>query len=91
MTATTRILIIDHDQLSRKLLTEVLSDMKDVEFIEASSVASGIEALQDGQDLSLVIVDPIEASAHAWQMLMDLRETLPTIPIIVLSTPTHLL
>lgn len=86
MASQKRFLIIDHDQLSRKLLVEVLADIEGAEILEASSAEEGLALFRAEKNLSLVIVDPVEATSQEWEIVGQLKEAGPGVRIVVLST-----
>lgn len=81
-----RILIVDHDALTRRLLTDTLTREGVREVAVARNGPEGLARLQAGSPIDLVVTDPASPSPSGWNLLKDLRAQAPAIPILVLST-----
>lgn len=80
------ILILEHDPLTRRLLTETLASSGVMTISEASHGPAGLARLQAQPPVDLVIVEPAHPSARGWLVIRDLRTQAPEVPILVLST-----
>src|SRR5690606_33105077 len=78
-----RLLIIDDDPLLRQSIATYLQD-SGFEVVEAASGASGLVAIQE-QSPELVSTDLRMPDLAALQVLQQLHEQMPEVPVIVIS------
>lgn len=78
-----RLLIIDDDPLVRQSIATYLQD-SGFEVVEAASGASGLVAIQE-QSPELVITDLRMPDLDGLQVLQQLHEQMPELPVIVIS------
>jgi DNA-binding NarL/FixJ family response regulator len=83
---TDQILIVDDHPLFRAALRGALSSAcSDCEFVEADSVASLFDVLEQQAHLDLLLLDLNLPGAYGFCVLAHLRGTRPELPVIVVS------
>ena len=83
-----RVLIADDHPLFRAALSRALSGLEQgVEFLEAADCGQVLQAAADEPDLELVLLDIAMPGFEegGWQVLDDLRERHPELPVVILS------
>ena len=81
-----KILVIDDHVLIRELLRGVLGELKpEAAVVEATNARGAIRLVADNPDLALVLLDLGLPDRDGFEVLAELRELHPTIPVVVLS------
>lgn len=81
-----RILLLDQDANTRKLLAAVLHDSDGAEILAAAGVADGLAAVAQPRSVDLAVLDPAGAISRGWGLISELRAAGPAMPIMILST-----
>lgn len=83
-----RILLIDDDQLLRRMYADCLRYEK-FEVLEADSAEAGLDHLLKGEKFDLVITDVVMAKMNGWELLDTIRNELNLsdreLPVIIIS------
>jgi len=83
------ILVVDDDELVRRVVTELLEDC-DFSVIEARSGSEALALVRYKPDLDLVISDVNMPEMDGLQLIGELRAIRPSLPIILMSgRPYH--
>jgi Response regulator containing a CheY-like receiver domain and an HTH DNA-binding domain len=81
-----RILVVDDHPLIREALRQVLRALDgDVELLEARNRDEALTLTRDNADLDLVLLDLAVPGAQGMNVLEELRDGHPALPIVVLS------
>ena len=81
-----KILVIDDHVLIRESLRGVLSELKpEAAIVEATNARETMRFVADNPDLALVLLDLGLPDRDGFDVLAELRERYPTIPVVVLS------
>ena len=80
-----KILIADDHWVVRAGLRHVLDELDATEIMEAASFPDAVAALKDNQDINLVILDLLMPGNSPFAGLQEVRQQLPTVPVIVFS------
>ena len=81
-----KILVIDDHVLIRESLRGVLSELKpEAAVVEATNASETMRLVADNPDLALVLLDLGLPDRDGFEVLAELRERHPTIPVVVLS------
>ena len=81
-----KILVIDDHALIRELLRGVLGQLKpEAAILEATDAREAIRLAAENADLELVLLDLSLPDRDGFELLAELRECQPTVPIVVLS------
>lgn len=80
-----RILLLDTDANTRKLLAAVLQGGDEAEILEAGTRADGIALIKSSPSIDLVILDPASISTRGSEAIGDFREAGPGVPVLVVS------
>ncbi len=78
-----KILVVDDEQLIRKLVKDFLVK-KNYEVTEAVNGREALEKFYADKDISLVILDVMMPEMDGWQVLRDIREN-SKVPVIMLT------
>src|SRR5262245_58150682 len=81
-----KILVIDDHALIRESLRAVLSELKpEAAVVEATNAQETVRLVEDNPDLALVLLDLGLPDRDGFEVLAEIRERHPTIPVVVLS------
>jgi DNA-binding NarL/FixJ family response regulator len=81
-----KILVIDDHVLIREALRGVLKELKrDAFLFDASSSRQAMQIVADHPDLGLILLDLSLPDRDGFEVLAELREQYPAIPVVVLS------
>jgi len=81
-----RILIVDDHTLFRESLTLLLKEhLPEVRLIEASTGTDALQAVALYEDFDLILLDLLLPGQGGLELLPQLREAVPTTPVMVLS------
>ena len=81
-----KILVIDDHVLIRESLRSVFKELKpEAAVVEATNSREAMQLVEDHPDLALVLLDLSLPDSDGFQVLAELRERYPTIPVVVLS------
>ena len=81
-----RVLIIDdHPLFSEALLSALKVVFPDIETLDATSVSSAIEVLENDKNFDLVLLDLNIPDADGFSGLMRIRGLFPRLPVVVVS------
>lgn len=79
-------LLVDDHALIREAMRSVLRDLNaDAEFLEAADSRQAMALVDQHEDLSLILLDLQLPDRDGLELLADLRERYPAIPIVMLS------
>ncbi len=85
-----KFLVVDDHELIREGLRVVLSRMEGgVELVEAYSVESGLQAINEGMDFDLAIFDMMLPDGSGARLMDELGRVHPEVPVIVVSAEVH--
>ncbi len=82
--APERILVVDDERLLRWSVAETLT-ARGYEVAEAADARSAMQALGDGENVDLVLLDLRLPDADDLQVLASIREKAPRIPVILMT------
>ena len=86
MVSISRIVVLDQDANTRKLLTAALEDDDcGAEIIAAHGASEALVRLKAPTPVDLVVVDPAIPSPWGWDLISELRRTAVGVPILVVS------
>ena len=81
-----KFLVVDDHELIREGLRVVLSRMDGgVDLVEATSVETGLQAIQEGDDFDLAIFDMMLPDGSGARLMDELGRVHPEVPVIVVS------
>ncbi len=80
-----KILIADDHWVVRAGLGHVLSELDKTTILEAASFPEATDLLKENQDTNLVILDLLMPGNSPFSGLQEVRQQLPTVPVIVFS------
>ena len=81
-----KILVVDDHPLIVEALQHVLKGLApDVEVLDACSAAAGRALLEAHADVDLLLLDLGLPEVDGFSLLADIRESFPTVPVVVLS------
>jgi len=81
-----KILVIDDHVLIREALRGILKELKrDAFLFDASSSGQAMQIVADHPDLGLILLDLSLPDRDGFEVLAELREQYPAIPVVVLS------
>jgi DNA-binding NarL/FixJ family response regulator len=81
-----KILVVDDHPLILEALKQVLRDLDpEIEMLEARDGQQAIDQALMHPDLSLVLLDLTLPRKHGFELLAELRESSPDVPVVVLS------
>jgi DNA-binding NarL/FixJ family response regulator len=84
--AAVKILVVDDHPLIVEALHHVLKGLaSDVEVFDARSAAEGRAQLEAHPDVDLLLLDLGLPKVDGFSLLADIRESFPTVPVVVLS------
>ncbi len=82
-----RVIIVDDVPLIREALRRVLKTLdRKVELLEAANVEEALALVAAAVRIDLALLDLELAGKHAFDLLQELRERYPAIPVVVIST-----
>jgi DNA-binding NarL/FixJ family response regulator len=82
-----KVLIVDEHALIREALYAVLRQLKrEAVIFEASSSRQAVDIVEEHPDISLILLDINLPDRDGFSVLRDLRDSYPTIAIIILSS-----
>ena len=85
-----KFLVVDDHELIREGLRVVLSRVEGgAELVEASSVATGLEAIREGEGFDLAIFDMMLPDGSGADLMDELGRVHPEVPVIVVSAEVH--
>ena len=86
MASTPRIVVLDQDANTRKLLTAALEDDDSgAEIIAAPGASEALARLKAPPPVDLVVADPANPSPWGWGLIAELRQAAVGVPILVVS------
>lgn len=81
-----KILVVDDHPLILEALKQVLRDLDpDLEVIEARDARNALDQASAHPELSLMLLDLALPGRHGFELLADLRQDFPQLPVVVLS------
>lgn len=81
-----RVLVVDDHPLIREALRQVLKQLdKHIELLEAPSAEEALAAAAHHDDLDLILLDLSLPGGDGFDLLRELREQYPAVPVVVLS------
>lgn len=81
-----KILVVDDHVLIREALRGVLRELKDdADIVEALDSRQAAQRVAENPDLELILLDPNLPDRSGFELLADLRESHPAIPVVMLS------
>jgi len=81
-----KILVVDDHPLILEALKQVLRDLQpDIEVMEARDAVQALDQAGTHPDLSLVLLDLTLPKTHGLELLAELRQRCPDVPVVVLS------
>lgn len=81
-----KILIVDDHPLIREALRQVLKQLdQHIELLEAPSAGKTLAAAAQHDDLDLILLDLTLPGSDGFELLRELREQYPAVPVVVLS------
>ncbi len=81
-----KILVVDDHPLIREALRQVLKQLdQDIELLEAPSAGETLAAAAQHDDLDLILLDLTLPGSDGFELLRELREQYPAVPVVVLS------
>lgn len=81
-----KILVVDDHPLIREALRQVLKQLdKHIELLEAPSAGETLAAAAQHDDLDLILLDLTLPGSDGFELLRELREQYPAVPVVVLS------
>lgn len=83
MSSTTRILVIDDEQLVRSLMVELL-ERAGYDVLESESATRGLDLLDD-LGVSLVVSDVLMPGLSGLELLRELRLRRPGLPVLLVT------
>lgn len=84
--AAVKILVVDDHPLILEALQHVLQQLDgEVEVLAAQCAQSGRELVAENADASLLLLDLQLPGAYGMSLLTELRQSYPTVPVVVLS------
>ncbi|WP_456620999.1 response regulator, partial [Bradyrhizobium sp. P5_C12] len=82
-----KVLIVDDHALIREALCAVLRQLKrEAVIFEASSSRQAVDIVEEHPDISLILLDINLPDRDGFSVLRELRDSYPTIAIIILSS-----
>jgi len=81
-----KFLLIDDHALIREALSSVLRELRsDAVVLEAANCRQGMDFIREHEDLSLILLDLRLPDRDGFDMLTELRESLPAVGVVMLS------
>lgn len=81
-----KILVVDDHPLILEALKQVLRDLHpEIEVLEARDAVQALEQTQMHPDLALILLDLTLPKTHGLELLVELRDGSPDVPVVVLS------
>jgi len=81
-----KILVVDDHPLIREALRQVLKQLdQHIELLEAPSAGETLAAAAQHDDLDLILLDLTLPGSDEFELLRELREQYPAVPVVVLS------
>ena len=81
-----KILVVDDHPLIREALRQVLKQLdQHIELLEAPSAGETLAAAAQHDDLDLILLDLTLPGSDGFELLRELREQYPAVPVVVLS------
>lgn len=81
-----KILIVDDHVLIREAVRGVLTELQgEATFVEAPDSRQATERIAENPDLELILLDPNLPDRSGFELLAELRERHPAVPVIMLS------
>jgi len=81
-----KVLVVDDHPLILEALKQLLRDLDpDIDVLEARDAQQAIDQALEHHDLSLVLLDLVLPQKHGFELLAELRGSLPQVPVVVLS------
>lgn len=81
-----KILVIDDHALIREALRGILKELsRDAVLFDASSSGQAMQIVADHSDIGLILLDLSLPDRDGFEVLADLREQYPVVPVVVLS------
>jgi len=81
-----RVLVVDDHPLIREALRQVLKQLdKHIELLEAPGAKEALAAAAQHDDLDLILLDLTLPGGDGFELLRELRERYPAVPVVVLS------
>lgn len=85
-----KILLADDHAMFREGVAHILHELEDaVTVVEAGNVDQALQAIEDHDDLDLVVIDLFMPGRNGFDALEFLSRQQPTLPIVVLSASDH--
>ena len=85
-----KVLVVDDHPLIREALRQVLRALnKDIDLLEAGSGPDALAAADRSQGIDFILLDLALPGADGFEVLRELRERHPSVPVVVLSASDH--
>ena len=80
-----KVLIADDDRIERRLITRVLKNRFDFDFLEAQNGQQVLETLRENDNVKIIIMDLNMPIMDGQKALEQLKQEYPNIPVIILT------
>ncbi len=81
-----KVLIVDDSGVMRKIITNALSQMGLTDVVQAEDGAQAVQAVQDNQDIGLILLDWNMPNKSGLEALQEIRGNGNKVPVIMVTT-----
>jgi len=81
-----KVLIVDDSGVMRKIIAKALSQMGFSDIVQAEDGAQAVQAVQDNQDIGLVLLDWNMPNKNGLEALQEIRSNGYQMPVIMVTT-----